>query len=1149
MFKRTLVVVLAVAGGLVASTWGGDVFRGGYSIAGAAEPEAQAGLELVIIPDAWPGRPRTMGYEYNQKSHHDAPDFIDRRGEGGPVAPMAGDRYRVVGVELTNTSAADLEVDMRFVSLGKRTRKLPVAVPARVTVVRHFAVREPADLQLTVEIVGPDGKNLLERSFDLPQDGRVSRSPSEAEAVARECDAEDAKRRSFATRPIEITVHDDLAKPVENAHLLFLLENGLMVYEGDTDANGSWRGAVVPGAYSVVALADVPDRTDYSSTTAVIQLPRYLLVAGRLGAQQQSLALTPERSIRIDLDDVDARPLPIERLWVTPAAMAPAFRYARIAQEIEGRARLASSRPVPGGAFLLLTSPGLALRIAVLGTPEDAHSVFLARDLDPNATEQRLTFDPPQLGRLILDPATGAGPARRAAAAITALAPPAPPAGTAPAPTPAIGAVRESFSVATDALHTVYLAPGSYRTELSYELQTGDAVAWCPLRTNVAPGTLIDITPRPPFRTTLYYKPKPEEKKVQFWLSVQDATGRTLVDTPTPAKIAAWHKNRPTLDQTLTSLRWEHQQKMDTIDPGHQTYRLQLPFGYDPLEFAPTAELLRAYNVEGASAFAPGALSNQVLALLPEVKRALDGCLAYLGLPEGIRLIHMEFDIFLPPGVGGLGGGGRITLDAQELLPIVDGTDPLPGPFRHELGHNLGFGHDPYMLIAPCGVDEERFSSFGYRMLHAADFQRTLGYLAETRREETTPWAPGEGVFASLRLLHGPDVHKKMFDERKASEQTLILHGLSSIERIATLYSLAVDENLAWVFRAHGWPVFDARVDLGGTAVRFLRKHPRQLNYATLEGTPIQSWWVYGPEDEQGGSSWRALEWPGRFTAVDGDANPADTRRRYLFFRRFSVPKETEVRLLCASDVQLEVSVNGTPVGFLDASPQFRQPVHDELMLDQKRPFTIPLYRGENQIEVSVSQPPGSKGFFVEWLDGDGKPVPLRLLPEGPPGAAEGVKPTRLRARNPIYNGSFEQASKLPTAWVEGASEPAGALAIRIDTKNKVQGEQSIAIDLRGAGRGGLIQRIVVEPGQKYRLRAALRTENFDGEAYVAFFTGDLHDGQRGKTEPLRLVNSPWRLCETQWLPGNTHVVYVACYVKGTRGTVGFDGLELVEVR
>lgn len=1124
----------------------------GFNSGETARAQEPTALPLVeVIPDAWPSRPRTVGYEYNQKNHHAKPDFIDRRKEGGSLQlpPGIGSRFRVVGVRIHNPAPVPLEVGLRFVSQGKRTRKIEIEIASEAMVLRHFAIREPRDLNLTVELLATDRKVLVTKEVALPKDGHVTASPSEAEAVARELDGEDRQRRALETRSVTISVRDDLSLPVE-AHLLLLLEDGMMVYEGKAGPNGTWSGNVIPGTYEVFAFADVPNRTDVDSQTAVIQLPRHLVLKGRLEPTSTELALRPTRTVRVRSEDAEARSMAIRQLWITPQQLAPAFRYAAVQRQINSRARLTSSRAIEGGQFLLLTSADLRLQVGLLSSLGESLSVFLTtavagtpptsrKRATEDYEEERLVFAPAQFGRLVLDPQTGAGPGERGVLRVASLDTP-----------------REEFTLTANSLHTAFVPAGNYRCGLYYELQNGQSLTFNPTRVTVRPGELKDLTPRPPFTTTLYYKPKAQDKKVQFWLCVQDSMGRALAALPRAprssslaARFRGWHKKKPQFDETLRTLRWEEQQKRDTIDPGHMNYHLRLPLGDDVLEAFVEPKLLRAFNVEGASGFAPEALSSSMLALLPEVKRALDGCLKYLGLPDGVRQIHMEFDIFLPPGVGGLGGGGRITLDARDLFPITDGTDLLPGAFRHELGHNLGFGHDPYMLIGPSGVDEERFTTFGYRMLHASNFQQTVGYLEGSRHTETEPWAPGEGVFAALRLLHGPDVHRRMFEERRSSEQTLVLHGLSSIERIATLYSLVVDENVAWIFRAHGWPVFDSRVDLGGTAVRFLKKHPRQLNYPTITGFPLQSWWVYGPEDREDGPAWRALQWPGRFTSVDADAAPAEKTRRYLFFRRFAVARDTEVQLLCSADVQLELRVNGTAVGFLDASPQYRQPVHDELMLNQKRPFTVPLYRGENQIEVAVSQPPGSRGFFLEWITPEGKPFPLRLIPDGPPGSASNTKPERLRVRNPIYNGSFELGSKLPVAWVQGATEPRDSLAIALDDKHKAQGNRSLSLKIRAATRGALIQRVVVEPGKKYRLRAALRSENFDGEAYVAFFTGDLHDGQAGQTDPHRLAQSSWRAYEAEWYSGTSRVVYVACYVKGRRGVVGFDALELQEVR
>lgn len=1095
---------------------------------------AQEDLEVTLIPDAWPSRKRTIAYEYNQKNHNAPPSFIDRKKDDRAPEPVAweGERYRLIGVRMKNNLPDERGVRLRFEAGGKKTKKIPATLEAEQYHTRYFPIREPEDLRVGVEILGKSDEVLYSGVIELPKNGHATRSPSEADGVARELNREDLERRSFATRTARVRVVDDLMLPVENTRLLLLLEDGLMAYQGRTDADGVWSGEVIPGAYEVYALAEVPDRTDRDASTAVIQLPRLLAIKSRLSADERSLELTPTRTISVAATDVDERPLSLSRTWITPTELAPAFRYALVTREARTSARLDSKRDVAGGRFLLLTSPELALEMAVLAQPWPGHSVFLTQSLPSDAVAGQVVFDPSQLGRLLLDPGTGAGPAQRAVATVAA-----------------VGAVREQFQVEARELHTLHVTPGEYRCDLTYQFHSGQYAEFAPLRVPVAAEQVTDLTPRPPFRTTLYYKPKPDQKKVQFWVAVEDSSGRLLRRVRQGAILTGEHKGRQALNQQLNHLRWERQQKTDNIDPGHLSYELRMPFGDDVISTRPQAELLRAFNVEGASAFAPAALEDEVMALLPEVKRSVDGSLEFLGLPEGGRQIHMEFDIFLPPGIGGTGGGGRITLDAQVLLPFSHGTDLLPGAFRHELGHCLGFGHDPYMMLAPCGVDEERFSSFGYRMLQAEAFQQTFRYLEGSRHEETTPWAPGRGAFAALRLLYGPDVHVKMLDQRRISEQTLNLHGLSSIERIATLYSLALDRNVAWVFRAHGWPVFDARVDLGGSAVRSQKKHPRQLNYATIDGSPINAWWMFGPNDREEGPGWRAVQWPNRFTSVDADAAPSNDVRRYLFFRRFHVQRDTEAQVLCSSDVQLELRVNGTAIGFLDSSPQFRQPRHDELMLNQKRSFTVPLYKGENQLEVAVVQYPGSKGFFLEWITPDGKPLPMKVINDGPPGVKATGKPQRLAARNPIYNGSFEQGGSFPTAWVEGPTEPPRALQMELIEGGAVHGRRHLRITLARPGRGAVIQRFVTEPGKKYRLQAALRTSRFRGEAYVAFFTDDLHDGQRGKTKPLKLAQSKWQSFEADWFAGTGRVTYVACYVKGTSGQVDFDALELVEVR
>lgn len=1111
-------------------------------MAGIGGTAVAADVELEVIPDAWPGRPRTLGYEYNQKNHQAPPRFLTPRRARPSFPELPGVRYRLIGTRLTNSGDEERKVELRFLGL-KKQKPVKLTLPPNQMVQHYYPIREPEGLQFTLELRDRDARETLaKRVVELPADGTVSRRPATVAGVADELAREDRERRTFATRPVEIVVRDDLQLTVPAARLLLLAHEGLMVYEGVSDAEGRWSGRVIPGSYDVFAFGEVPDRTDRSGISGIEATPRVLAMSGVLAADATELLLTATLQVELTTADAAERALPLEALWVTPGPLVQAYRYTAVGQAIGARARLQSTRVTQQGKCLILTSPGLPLAVTALSSVGGAQQLLMhgktSGEAPPSGkVDLALRFVPSRYGRLVLAPGTGVGPGRWGRAVVDA-----------------VGLVGEKVTFEGEGLQTLYVPAGEYRCAVDHRLEDGTATQWTPLRVKVAATQVVDLTPRLPCKSTLYYKPKPDEKKMQFWLSVTERSGRTLMRPPNrTGTLRGIHKGRAHTDRKLRTFRWEEQQKTDSIDPAQVEYRLDMSIGGDTLALPVVGELPRVFNVEGASGSAPAAMEPQMLALLPEVKRAVDGSVRTLDLPEGGRHIHMEFDIFMPPGVGGLGGGGRITLDVQQLLPFTAPTDLLPGAFRHELGHNLGFGHDPYMLLAPTGVDEERFGTFGYRLLHAADFQRVFAYLDGVRHEEKQPWGPSEGVFSALRLLFGPDVHKKMLVERRISEQTLNLQQLSSIERIATLYSLALDRNIAWLFRAHGWPVFDERVTQGGRAVRFLKKHPKQLNLTRIDGFPLRNWWVFGPEDTEDGRGWRARQWPSSFIDVEGSARASAQERRYLFFTRIISPVEQDARLVMASDVQLEVRVDGLAVGSFDASPQYAQPRHDELMLNQKRAFPVLLSKGENIVEVAVVQPPGSRGFLAEWINPDGEALELAYRQEGPPGeSAKKFRP--LRPRDPIRNGSFDQffgadGAEFPVAWIEGATEPRQALAISLDDTLKVHGKRSLQLTLRRDGRGGLIQRIAVEPGKKYRLSAALATRGLDGEAFIGFFTDDVHTGVRGKTEPLRAPNSGWKPFEVDWFSGTSRVVYLVCYLKGKAGTVWFDGLQLEVAR
>ncbi|MEE8141918.1 MAG: hypothetical protein V3T77_02345, partial [Planctomycetota bacterium] len=1027
----------------------------------AAEGES---ITMTLLTNPWPTRPRVIGYEYNQKNHHDTPSFVKRPSSSSRAIDIPGKRYRVVGIRLVNDGDEEAKLKIRSPQI-RRNKKISVQVPPQKSVTRYFAIREPKEKKLEVLLTTDKGLELDSQSIELIQKEHTTRSPSEAVAVAKELEHEDSERRRLATRLVSITLRDDLELAVPDAHLVLLQENGLMVYEGATDATGSWRGRVMPGSYHVLALAEVPDRTDREAQTSVEQLPRLLVVEGKLAADGHQLELAPQRAILTTVQDVDGRTLEPSRIWITPGPLAEAYRFQMVASSIGGRARVDSSRP-GGGRFWLLTSHELSLHVALLAEPDDGLSILLRTVVPVDAKSAELTFDPSRLARAVIDPACGYGPGKSAQLQLVAVG----------------NGLREEISVDTAHLHTFYLTPGEYRAELSYRLLGQGNARFLPFVVNAAPGQFLDLTPRAPFQVTAFYKRI--EKKMQLWLAVRDKYGRLLASAPgSGGKVIGRNRSGKVLLRDVPAqLRWELASGAEQVDMKKLVTEVLLPFGEEQIHTAVDSQPCTAFNVEGASGYAPSALGANMEALLPEVKKSVDGCLKYLGLPEGAQHIHMEFDLFLPPGIGGTGGGGRINLDIPALYPFATGTDPLPGAFRHELGHNLGFGHDPYMLLADVGVDEERFSTFGYRMLHAGDFQRTLRYLESERSTEKDPWAPGPGVFAGMRLLFGEDVHRRMIQQRKVSEQTLRLHDLSSIERIATLYSLTLNRNVAWVFRAHGWPVFDERVDLGGTAALFVKKHPRQLNYQRVNGTPVTGWWVFGPlrgnKDEP---KWRRAVWPYNFIAVDEDRPAFQFRQRYLFFRRLVVPRDVDAEILCASDVQLEIRLNGNAIGYLDASPQYSQPRHDELMLNQKRSFRVNLYKGENLLEVAVNQPHHSKGFLLEFITPEGKPLPLGFADDGPPGEKLSIKLQKLKGRNPIYNSSFELGEKFPTAWNRGANEG----PIKISLGSSFSDGHSLRFDLQGPARGGVIQRVVVKPDKRYRLTAKVRTQQLAGEVYV----------------------------------------------------------------
>ncbi|MEC9476178.1 MAG: FHA domain-containing protein [Planctomycetota bacterium] len=1093
-------------------------------------PPARGSLSLQIIDDAWPPSDRIIAYEYHQKDHHGGPTFIDRRGK---ELTRRGDRnrktYRVIALEVANSTDEERLVQLRTPvrkDLEMRFRVLPGR-----SLRRFIAIEDPGSTPVRVEMLDRDGE-LLDSVERMLGPGHRSENGQEALAIAMEREREEWVREQFQLRPIEIKVMDDDGKPVAGAQVMLLSNENLAVMEGKTDNAGSWQGMAIPGSWTVISQGEIEDDIDPDAQTAVLRLPRVFIFQGTLDENKDSITLSPSKETVIAVQDQEGKGLQVDQIWVTPESIAQAFTTERVAREIGSRGRLESTRQVPKGRFRLLLA-GLPVDVCVLGRTQEGDPFLLRNRTGGDREEVSLTLVPGKMGRLQYSSESAFGGAGEGTVDVIS-----------------VDGFRERFALDTAEARRAWVMPGTYRLDVRSSLAGGKTSRFLPYRATLESGQRHDLEPRSPWTPILHYERK--GKDLQMRLSLSDAGGRVLERVPgKKGSLAAVDRNGKVLiERELGPLRWQEPETLQRVDLAKLSVQIDVPFGTSDIRGIAKSETPVTVNDAGSSASGPSVFRDRMKSMMPEVARSLLGCKEHLGCADGVLRLFMDFDIFLPPGVGGLGGGGVIVLDAAVLHEYTGIGDILPGAYTHELGHNIGFGHDPYMLLADCGVDEGIYGELGYRLLNARAFQKTLDWLLKRESDRKVPWQPNPSVFAALRFFHGLGVHHKMFTERRASEQTLVLHGLSSIERIAGLYSLALGENVAWIFRANGWPVFDDRVDLGGSAVKFTRTHPKQLNYNRLDGTIINGWWVRGPVEgidvKDQDQSWTRTVWPTPFTDLSAQLPAAIKNRRWLLFRRIAVSKDIDARLAIATDVKMQIKVNGSHVGFIDASAQMSQPMHDELMLNNKKPFPVKLLAGENIIEVAVTQPVGTRGFRLELMSPNGTPIPTGVLDEGPEGEdlSEGI--SRIETHQPLINGSFEAEGFLD-GWITGEIDPGGSIRFTQETENLVNDTSALRAEVRTPGTGGIIQRIVVTPGMKYKVSALVKAEGLQGEALVGFFTGRLGSWS-SRSKPLRR-DTDWTRITFDWSPGTSRTTYIACYLKGQSGTVWFDQIELKETR
>jgi hypothetical protein len=1122
--SRAALVLAGVGLGcvLASGTRGGDTTE-------KNDPAKQERSPLDWIPDAYPTLPRIIGYEYNQKNHHDAPSFEGPSAQPVEDSKSTRKKYRVLGVVARNSDATPLEA--KIVVKGDARK---VKIPPGGEVTAYFAVVDEPGVPLRAELRTLKEVPIAAIASTLAPAQRATVNRHDANFVAQELNNEERVREAYPSFPVSVRVLQGDDRPLSKARLTFLHDQLGLVFAGETDGDGRWSGRLVAGTWTALSFGVATEEHHEAETTVTKKAERTLYLAKSFdsGPQGATVELKADQTARVKVKDESGAPLELERITVAPHKVGEALRFADVSGRCSGSFILDLDPKRTTEGFELLTNKGSSYDLSVTAHVDSGVTALLTVAGTPGDGEVALTFAPQKMLRLILDPPTGAGGGRAMDAAITLL-----------------GAQRQSHFLRAQDLETVYVPAGGAvtgcRVEIAYTTRSGERIAFVPRRLEAKPGATIDLTPRDPFAMTVFTKDETAAKRgLQVWVALSDATGQIAESFRGEGTVTAWRGNEKLFDRELTAMSFAFPagQNLANVE-----LEARLRIGTETIRGRPACEAVRRFGLHGTWAVAPSVLQDHVDAFLGMVAKSCEAEKRFLGGPAAP--VGMDFQVFLPPGVGGLGGGGQIALDLGELLRFTDETDPLPGAFCHELGHNVGFGHDPHMLMAPCGVEEGTYGVLGYRMMNGRELAALFQFLERRRCDDRGTWTLSPHVFAGLRQLYGPDVHKKMFESERMVDAGLAAAGLSSIERLATHYSLALQDNVAWLFRAYGWPVFDSRVNWGKSVALTGGRDIVRLNPDKIPVDAIRRWWIQGPlERDDEDPPWQANTWPSDFIAPDMTAPKNRTGRgtnRYRLFTRVTVPTWGVANLVAASDVALDVFVNGHAVAHLDASPQLSQPVHDELMLDHKKAFPVLLLQGENTIECDVSEPEGSRGFFLGLCGTDGRPIKVNLRPEGPDSDAA-PNEVKLKPVDPVLNPGFEDVSSRGRIlqWIPGPIE--GGLTPALDEDKPASGKRSLKMSVASSCTGGFIQRVVVEPGAVYLLRAKIRAQDLDGEAYVTCFTGDMNNPIT-RTVPIKGGIPPrWTEITGQFVSQLRRCVYVSCYVKAKSGTAWFDDVELV---
>ncbi len=1094
---------------------------------------------LAGIPDAWPERERTAAQRFGMKTIENlpVPELEDDPGQQEAAALVRTlqnrNAWRVVGVKVSNPATTPLAGK---VVLPQVKMEQEVTVPPLEWIKVFFVVRNDPALKTLRYELRKDSALLAGGEMALGKSHQGAKW--QAALVADELRHEQEMRPKWTRRPAQV-------ETLADAKLSLLHKKLGMRVSATTDAKGQWRGDLLVGEWLVyvrkieVKAGDPTPTKDGTTTTkdpSKVDL-HYLAGEMTVGEEGGRAQLVADRHSVVKLFDGRDAPVRPERISFAPADFTPALRHELVHGAVADLFMLRfDTAGTPMVDPVLHSTSNLVFEVQAWAVPSASERLlFTDRKAKPDK-ELVLRMKGAEYSQVILDPASLPGGDQIDASLSM-------PDGS-----------REIYSLTTKEKLTLRVPSGPLRLQVNSHAGQG-TFHFTPEVSKLAPGQSLDLSPR-----NLVILPHWQDfRGLMVWVCVMDSLERfvTKIDNA-EGTVKATLGPKLLFEQKLTQLTFHFPDQFKDVPWAGITYTVALNVGKETLRCSSKASGIKEYSDPPAAVILPEKLKNRAHGMIPMIDKTLTGCLGLFGFPK--FNFTVEVVIRMPPELPMLAMGGKIQVDLSHILDYADETDTFNRTYPHELGHCLGFGHDSYMAIAYHGCDEGLLGWPGYLLLYGTAPEAILKWLDRDR--DAGEWSPSGNAYAILRMLYGPTVHKRMFELRTKFGTRLEAAGFSVEERIATCYSEACGENLAWIFRALGWPVFDYRVRLGMGAMHDQSLAGEFKYPAKIDGTFLTTWWMRGPIALKNGKAdalpaWKIHQWPGRFLRL-ADEDQCHQNLAYHMYLTLGSQESRMVILAISTDSQVDLYLDGQRVTRVFAAPQKTQPAHDDYTLGRVQATRVPLllHEGANALELVVVKPPGSKGMFIELASQAGKPVPNigHDLDKGPDELAKADGEKVDHGQIPaIYNASFEAGKGVPDAWIMATKDGDGNVLVNVDDKIKAHGERSLRIELDNPVRGAVIQRCIVEEDSTYEFSGVLHAEGLKGdgaEAFVMLFWGRPEEGSGfAHSEILTKDEAGWKPFKVKWR-ADRRAVYVGCVLRGGAGAKAwFDNLALTKLK